>query len=186
MEDKQIIDLFFNRNETAIRELNEKYGKLFRNVAHNILEDYDDSEECVNDTYLKVWNSIPPQNPEYLCAYVCKIVRNNSLNMLKKRNAQKRSNQQDVLLSELEECLASSNEIDDAIDEKHLVSLINAWLKKQSDLSKQLFIFRYFAMDSVESISEKYSISKNSVSVKLHRLRASLKSYLESEDIFNG
>ena len=183
MEDKQIIDMLFKKDETAICALNEKYGKLFRTLAYNILENYDDSEECVNDTYFKVWNSIPPQNPEYLCAYVCRIVRNNSLNMRKKRNAQKRNNQQDILLSELEECLASSNEIDDTIDEKHLVSLINAWLKKQSDLSKQLFISRYFAMDSVESISEKYSISKNSVSVKLHRLRASLKSYLESEDI---
>lgn len=183
MEDKQIIDMLFKRDETAIHELNEKYGKLFRTLANNILENYDDSEECVNDTYFKVWNSIPPQNPEYLCAYVCRIVRNNSLNMFKKRNAQKRSNQQDILLSELEECLASSNEIDDAIDEKYLVSLINAWLKKQSELSQKLFISRYFAMDSVESISEKYSISKNSVSVKLHRLRANLKSYLESEDI---
>lgn len=83
MEDKRIIEMFFDRNETAISELNKSYGKLFRQLANNILCDCDDSEECVNDAYLKVWNSIPPKEPEYLCSYVCKIVRNNALNMLK-------------------------------------------------------------------------------------------------------
>lgn len=183
MEDKRIIEMFFDRNETAISELNKSYGKLFRQLANNILCDCDDSEECVNDAYLKVWNSIPPKEPEYLCSYVCKIVRNNALNMLKSRTSKKRGNNQNILLSELQECIASSNNVDDAIDEKQLVQLINNWLSKQNDVSRNLFISRYFSMESVEMLSKKYAMHKNSVSVKLHRLRENLKSYLESEGI---
>lgn len=157
--------MLFKRDESAIKELNNSYGKLFRQLAYNILSDYDDVEECVNDTYFKVWNSIPPKNPEYLCSYVCKIVRNNSLNMLKSRTSQKRGNNQSIFLSELEECIATSNNIDDTVDEKQLVELINKWLTKQNDLGRKLFISRYFAMEYVDVLSKKYSISKNSISV---------------------
>ncbi|MCH5320510.1 MAG: sigma-70 family RNA polymerase sigma factor [Eubacterium sp.] len=183
MTDKQIIDMLFGRDDKAIAELNNSYGSLFRQLAGNILADYEDVEDCINDTYFKVWNSIPPKNPEYLCAYVCKIVRNNALNMLKAKTSQKRGSNNTVPLAELEECLPSQSTVDESIDEKHLTELLNSWLMKQNELSRRLFVRRYFAMESVEELSKSCSMSKNSVSVKLHRLRNSLKKYLESEGI---
>lgn len=183
MTDKQIIDMFFGRDDKAIAELNNSYGSLFRQLAGNILTDYGDVEECINDTYFKVWNSIPQKNPQYLCAYVCKIVRNNALNLLKAKTSQKRGGNNTVPLAELEEYLPSQVTVDEIIDENHLTELLNGWLMKQNELSQRLFVRRYFAMESVEELSKSCSMSKNSVSVKLHRLRNSLKKYLESEGI---
>ena len=141
MDDKQIIRLFFERSEQAITELSQKYGDLCMKIARSILNDHQDAEECVNDAYLGAWNSIPPQSPDPLRAYICRIVRNRSLKRLRTNSAIKRGSQFEVSLSELEDCIPD-NSLDEQLAVNELSAQINAFLAALSKDDRLMFVKR--------------------------------------------
>lgn len=181
MEENQIIQLFNERSEKAITELSNKYGFLCKSIAENILKNKQDSEECVNDAFLGVWNSIPPQNPSSLKAYVLKIVRNQAIKKYHFNTAFKRNSQYDVALDELYECFSCFNNVESELDSLELTRLINSFLKTLSKNDRIMFIKRYWFAMSVTEIAEDFNVNNHYVSVKHSRIRESLKKYLEKE-----
>ncbi len=180
MDDPEIIELFFERSEEAVRETEAKYGKLCFRIAQNILGRDADAEECVNDAYLCLWNAIPPQRPDNLAAYVSKIVRNIALKRLRFNSAMRRNMQAEVSLNELESILPDSmahSEMDDG----QLGKLISAFLWREPEGSRNVFIRKYFFFDSVQDIAERYSFSESKVKSMLFRTRSRLRSYLSKE-----
>jgi RNA polymerase sigma factor, sigma-70 family len=181
LEDTDIIELFYNRSEQAIKELSEKYGAVCSQVSKNILKNSQDAEECVNDAYLAVWNTIPPQKPEHLLAYICRIVRNISITKYHSNTAKKRNSYYDTALDELDECIMSGLSVEDEIDARELSCLINIFLDTLSKENRVIFVWRYWFSDSVQDIAEKLGISSNNVSVRLSRIRSKLKKFLKKE-----
>ncbi len=181
LEDTDIIELFYNRSEQAIKELSEKYGAVCSQVSKNILKNSQDAEECVNDAYLAVWNTIPPQKPEHLLAYICRIVRNISITKYHSNTAKKRNSYYDIALDELDECIMSGLSVEDEIDARELSCLINIFLDTLSKENRVIFVWRYWFSDSVQDIAEKLGISSNNVSVRLSRIRSKLKKFLKKE-----
>lgn len=181
MDDKQIIDLFCERSEQAILELSKKYGNVCYRVAKNILSNNQDAEECVNDAYLGAWNTIPPQMPNPLLAYVCRIVRNISIMRYHANTAVKRNSFYDMALDELEECLASSISVEAAISAKELSALLDMFLDTLDQENRVMFVRRYWYSDSIQEIARRFQISNNNVSVRLSRIREKLKKYLQKE-----
>lgn len=182
MEDKQIVQLLFDRAETAISALAEKFGNRIRATAMNILEDPEDAEECVNDTYLAIWNSIPPECPNPLCAYVYRIGRNIALKHLRNKTAAKRNSSYDLSLEELSEYL-SGGSLENALDARALGRAINSFLGTQSKINRILFLRRYWFGDSVKELSKATGMTPGAVSTRLNRIRASLLSYLNQEGL---
>lgn len=182
MEDFQIIALYFARNELAIAETGRKYGRLCFNIAHNILYNNEDSEECVNDTYLNTWNTIPPKKPSNFMAFLCKITRNLSLKRLNYNTAQKRNPELLVSFDELEAVLPDE-QIQEQVSDKEIGAAISRFLKTVSADSRNVFIRKYWFCDSIKTISERYSFSEGKVKSMLHRTRKGLKEYLEKEGI---
>jgi RNA polymerase sigma-70 factor (ECF subfamily) len=181
-EDCEIVELYWQRDESAIRETERKYSAYLSKIARNILGNTQDGEESVNDTYLRAWNSMPSHRPENLAAYLGKIVRNLSLNALQKSSRQKRQGSQHaVSLSELEECIPGGSSPEHEVEAKLLADKINDWLKTVSAEVGDMFVGRYFFMHSVKTIAESYNISESKVKVTLHRSRLGLKEYLEQE-----
>lgn len=183
MDDTGIIELYFARNEKALTETAEKYGKLCHSLAFNILNSYEDSEECVNDTYKVCWENIPPQFPKNLKYYLCKITRNLSLKKYEYLTRDKRSRNMTVSFEELEEILPDSL-IADNIDNNEIGRLINEFLKTQDKETQNIFVRKYYFFDSVKDISKRYSFSQSKVKNILYRTRNKLKSYLESEGVY--
>lgn len=181
LDDKKIITLFYERSEQAIIELSTKYGAVYHKIAKNILNNELDAEECVNDAYLGAWNSIPPNNPDPLLAYVCRIVRNLSIMKYHKNTALKRNSVYDVALDELEECLASKANVEEALSVKELSCLINNFLDTLTQENRILFVRRYWYSDSIAEIAVRMKLSENNVSVRLSRIRRKLKQYLKKE-----
>lgn len=182
MEDLKIIELFFERNEKAIEETEKKYGRICFKIAHNILGRYEDAEECVNDTYLTVWDKIPPARPNNFTAFICKITRNLSLKKLDYNNALKRAPEALVSLSELEETLPDKSFAPDVSDEK-LGALISKFLLKEKTSARNVFIRRYWFLDSISDIAELYSFSESKVKNMLYHTRNKLKIFLQKEGI---
>ncbi len=181
MQDNEIINLYFERLEDAIKETSNKYGHYCSTIAWNILGNKEETEECINDVYMKLWNSIPPNRPNKLSAYIGKITRNTAIDYIEKHNAKKRNNGQlDIILSELEKCV-SVNTLDDEFNEKLLVQYINDFLENLSIQNRKLFIKRYWYAYSIEEISSEFNMSKSKVKSILFRLRKKLKKYLEKE-----
>ena len=184
MDDEKIIELYWERSENAVSETAKKYGKYCRYIAFNILQNDEDSEECVNDTYLKAWNAIPPKRPEKLRTFLGKITRNLSLNKYEKRHAEKRGHGQiPILLDELEECIPDSKSTESIIDDIVLKDLLNRFLKSLSPKARKVFVRRYWYMCSVKEISNEFHMSENDVSVTLFRTREKLKTLLKKEGI---
>lgn len=181
LDDSRIIELFYARSEQAVTELANKYGAVCKKVAYNILHNPLDAEECVNDAYLGVWNSIPPQKPERLLAYVCRIVRNISVAKYHAAAAVKRSSHYDAVLDELEECFASVDSVESEVAAKELSHALNRFLGLLDQESRVIFVRRYWYADSVGAIAAKVKRSENSVSVRLFRIRGKLKKYLKRE-----
>lgn len=179
MEDKNIIELFFNRSETAISQLSEKYGKLCRKIANNVLNDPSDAEECLNDTLLGVWNSIPPNRPDSLISYVCRIARNCAFKRYEYNTAQKRNSHYDAALDELDECIAAPSDVESEIDAKELTNDLNRFLSGLKKEDRVIFMRRYYFSDSYDSIASLTGLSEKNVSVRLTRIRAKLKTYLK-------
>lgn len=150
MNDNDIIKLYFDRSEKAISETSEKYGRYLMCIAENILFSYEDSEECVNSTYLKAWNSIPPKIPQSLRAYLGRITRNSAINLWKTHSAEKRGGTTvDIFFSELEACIPSELTVEENIDGKFLASLLDEFLGTQKEANRKIFVCRYWYCESV-------------------------------------
>lgn len=183
MDDSQIIQLYFERDETAVRETELKYGKLCLGIANRILNNPADAEECVNDTYLSVWNAIPPQQPDNLMAFVARIARNQSLKRLEFHQAYKRSAYTAVSLSELEAVLPGKS-IQPEMEEKLLGRLVSDFLRKEKEAARNVFIRKYWYFDSIADISARYSFSESKVKSMLFHTRNRLRSYLKKEGVY--
>lgn len=184
MEDDKIIELFFERSEQAIKELSNKYGHICERVANNILNNRSDSEECVNDAYLGVWNTIPPQKPNPLLSYVCRIVRNTALKRYHSNTAQKRNSTYDIALDEIAECFPASTSVEDEAEANEVAAIINAFLEALDEKSRIMFVRRYYYADSIEDIAGLFNTSRHYVSVKLSRIRKALKKHLIKEGVY--
>ena len=178
MDDRQIIALFYERSEQAIAELSKKYGDLCFKIAINILNNPQDAEECVSDAYLGVWNSIPPQNPDPLRAYLCRIVRNLALKKRRANTALKRGNQLGVSLSELENCIPD-NSFDERLSAKELTEQLNAFLSTLHRDDRVLFLKRYWFSEPLTEIAKAFGITEHNASVRLGRIRKKLHQYLK-------
>ncbi|MGC2872092.1 RNA polymerase sigma factor [Ihubacter sp. rT4E-8] len=184
MEDSRIVDLYWQRDEGAISATAEKYSKYCNHIAYNILYSSEDAEECVNDTYLRAWNAIPPHRPVQLSTFLGKITRNLALNKYKGYNAKKRGGGQTAAaLAELEECVASRCLVEDFIDESVLTGVINDFLRGLPKVNRVIFVKRYWYMTPVKEIAAEMSMRENRVATMLFRMRKELKDCLEKEDI---
>ena len=185
VEDSEILDMYFERNEAAIDETKKKYGRRIFKVSQNILRINEDAEECVSDTLLKAWNVIPPGRPEMFGAFLAKIARNLSLNKLEARGAAKRGGgEKNVLLSELEECLPSPNERPEDAHEAALVTAsINSFLAEMPKPARVAFVLRYFHGESISAISTRFKMSESKIKSILFRTRKKLRVHLEKEGV---
>jgi len=182
VSDSEIVELYWQRKETAISETEKKYSAYLTKIAQNILGNTQDSEESVNDTYLKAWNSMPSHRPENLATYLGKLTRNLCIDTLRKSSRQKRLCSQYALsLSELEECIPSLENPQQAVEEKLLTAKINEWVDTCSIEMRNVFVGRYFFMDSIKAIAAHYEMSESKVKSILHRARIGLKEFLEKE-----
>ena len=183
MDDEAIIELFFARSEQAIRELDEKYGKVCHSLAYNILHSRQDAEECVNDAYLGTWNAIPPARPNPFLVFLCKIVRNLSLMRYHANWAIKRGGYYTLTLEELGDCLASSQTVEDAVEEQELVRLVEDFLNTLSLENRVIMMRRYWFSDSHKEIAARTGLSEKNVSVRLTRIRKQLRHYFEERGV---
>lgn len=184
MEDKEIINLYFSRSESAISETAKKYGTYCLRIANNILHNSEDSEECVNDTYMRAWNAIPPRRPNRLRTYLGKITRNLSLNKYETYQAQKRgAGEVTMALEELAECIPAQNSVEDEISNITLTELLNQFLGSLPEEPRKLFMRRYWYLHSTKEIAKDFGISEGKVRVSLSRSRSKLKEFLEQEGI---
>ena len=182
MDDLKIVELYFERDEQAIKETDAKYGKLCRNIAYNILDNHEDSEECVNDAYVGLWNTIPPTRPSNFMAFVCKVTRNLSLKRLEFIKREKRSPSTLVSFEELDEVLPDRRYAPDLSDEE-VGKLISKFLRSLKASPRNVFIRRYYFFDSIAAISDRYSFTESKVKNMLFRTRIKLKEYLIKEGV---
>ena len=183
MNDERIIELFFERSEQALKELDEKYGRVCHKVSYNILNNQQDVEECVNDAYLGTWNAIPPAKPNPLLAFVLKIVRNISLKRYEQNTAAKRNSHYDVAMEELENCLASTITIEQEIAECELTKIIESFLNSLSKENRVIFLRRYWFSDTYADIARQVGLTEKNVSVRLTRIRKELREYLLEREV---
>lgn len=185
MQDEKIIELYWLRDENAIQLTAQKYGTYLTKIAYNILNNFEDCRESVNDTYLKAWNSMPPQKPSVLKTYLSKITRQLSIDVFRTHNRQKRlSSQYAVSLSELEQCIPNAITTEQEVELQLLGKLINDFLYTLPDQTRHIFVCRYYFCDSIKNISAFFAISESKVKSILFRTRNALKSHLESEGFF--
>lgn len=183
MDNDRIIELYWQRDENAIGMTVKQYGAYCLKIANNILNDPLDAEECVNDTWLALWNSIPPQRPNNLASYIAKIVHNLSVNRLKYKIASKRGHK-NVAFEELENVLMADERINDNVNLSMLQETINKFLRSYSVSGRKIFIRRYFFCESVSEIAKKYEMNENTVLKSLSRTRKKLKEYLAKEGYY--
>ena len=184
MDDEQIIELFFARVEQAINELDNKYRKIFHTLSYNIVNNMQDAEECINDAYLSLWNTIPPTHPNPLLTYSCKIVRNISLKKYYKSNALKRLSNYTTSMEEIEFCLADLKTTETEIELKELTKTIEAFLDTLSTENRIIFMRRYWFADSCKNIAQQVGLTEKNVTVRLTRIRQKLKQYLSEREVF--
>jgi len=179
MEDKRIVDLFWERNDNALKETDAKYGKYCKSIAMNILGNNEDAEECVNDTYWKAWNAIPPHRPKILSTYLGKITRNLSFDKFRHNHAKKRGcGEMALILEELGECVSGSGNVAQAMEKKELIQEINRFLDSIPRVKCSIFLCRYWYALPVSQIAARFSMSESNVSVTLSRIRSKLKKHL--------
>jgi len=182
MEDIQIIELYYARSEVAIKETHVKYGGLLHSIAFHLLSNHEDSEEMVNDTYERTWNSIPPQRPKSLRAYLGRITRNLSINRRHEKRTQKRYPDAQLILSELGDCVPGSDTVETKVETMELVRIINRWLGELPLDDRVLFMRRYWFGEAVNGLAIECASSPNRISGRLYRLRQGLKKALEEEE----
>ena len=171
MEDSMIIEMYWNRNESAIEETDKKYGSYCFAVANNILNSKEDSDECVNDTWIKAWDSIPPECPRILKAFLCRITRNLSIDRYRQNQRRAAHVDMELILDELAECLPEQ-------ENSALTEALNAFFVGMDPLERKLFLGRYWHATPVKTLAKMYDLTPNHVSVRLHRTRERLRAYL--------
>ena len=179
MDDNKIISLYNERNETAITETGNKYGKLVRKVSYEILRNDEDTEECENTTYLNVWNAIPPTVPRSLCAFLCKIARNTAIDLLRKLSRHRAEN----IYDELEEIIGDNSDPQNILEANALTSHINRYLDTIKSRHRQMFLMRYYCNMSMKAIGDHFNLSENAVRIQLMRTREGLRAYLKEKGI---
>lgn len=185
MEDAEIIDLYWQRDQRAIDETHGKYGGFLAGIAWNILRSHSDAEECVNDTYLRTWNAIPPARPSAFQAWLGRIVRNLSLDRWKQsRTAKRGGDGMEVLLGELDDCVPEPHGTEKTMEDQEIASLISAFLRRQSPESRIIFLRRYWYGQSVADIAAGMNCGEGKVKSSLFRTRKALRTYLEQEEVF--
>ena len=179
MEDVKIVQLYWDRDESAITETSNKYGNYCTSIALNILGDIEDAKECVNDTYLNAWTSMPPHRPNILSTFLGKITRNLSFNKYKYDHTQKRGNGQlPIVLDELSECISGKEDIQTEMEYQELVKCIDEFLDSLPPQKRKIFVCRYWYNDSIIEIAKRFHIKENAVSMTLARIRKKLRTYL--------
>lgn len=179
MESKEIVELFFSRDERAIEAVSDKYGAYCGSIAMNILGSKEDSEECINDAFMKAWELIPPNKPEKLPAFLGKLTRNAAINCLRRQNALKRGcGETAAVFDEISEFTPDKFSVEEQTEKKELVSAINEFLKKLPEKKRNVFICRYWYCDSIKEIAEQQGLSESNVSVILNRTGQKLKKHL--------
>lgn len=179
MDDKKIIELFFSRSEQAIAETQTKYGRLCSKIAYGILSNNEDAEECVSSSYMKLWNAIPPKNPESLCGYLCMIVRNTALTAYDRL----RRRSYDEQYNELAEIIPDKATVESRLDGSLLVGYINDFLSKTSRKNREVFVSRYYFNMSVADTARGLGISESAVKTRLSRTREALRQYLNERGV---
>ena len=185
MKDTEIIELYWNRDESAISATADVYGNYCYSIAYHILQCNEDAQECVNDTYLALWQRIPPERPEPLRPYICRVVRNLSLARRRDDRAQKRNSEYDLSLDELADCMAAPG-FEETLEARELGRAIDAFLDTVSKENRIIFLRRHWFGDSIKDIASLLGFSESAVSVRLHRTRNQLKTYLIREGYYEG
>ncbi len=184
MDDKDIVDLYWQRNQTAVDETAAKYGKLCHSIAYNILGNHQDAEETVNDTYLSAWNSIPPNRPAVLSTFLGKLTRRICINKWREKSAEKRGGGQTALaLDELEDCIPDKSSVEQETEAKLLSEAINAFVRDLPAAERDVFLCRYWYMDSIETIAKEFGFSQSKVKSMLYRTREKLRAKLIKEGL---
>ena len=184
IEDEKIVELFFKRAELAIRELDNKYGKACHRLSYNIVNDRQDAEECVNDAYLGAWNAIPPEKPDPLLTYLCKIVRNISLKMYYRKQAAKRSSTYTIAMEEIEACIAAPSTVETEFEARELARVIESFLDTLTAENRVIFMRRYWFSDSCKDIAGLVGLTEKNITVRLTRIREKMKLYLIEREVF--
>jgi RNA polymerase sigma-70 factor (ECF subfamily) len=185
MEDSAIIRLYWNRDQRAVAETDLKYHPYCYTVSHNILTDHEDAEECVNDTWFRAWNAMPPQQPQVLRAFLGKITRNLSLDRYRSGKTEKRGGELERIELELADC-ATQSDIDEHLNVTETAKLITQFLDSCDQTSRVLFLRRYWYADSIAAIAKRFSMPESTVKSNLHRTRIKLRGYLEAEGVTVG
>lgn len=184
MDDELILDLYWARSESAISETAKKYGSYCTKIAVNILQNNEDAEECVNDTYHKAWDAIPPQRPSNFRAFLGRITRNLSLNKYKEQRTRKRGGDNIALIySELEECIPSGSNVEKEYESNLVISAINSFLLSLDKESRIVFVRRYWYADPIQAIAARFQMSESKVKSMLFRTRKRLRTHLENEGV---
>ena len=182
MDDSKIIELFFARNEDAIKHTDDTYGRRLFHLADNIVHNDQDAEESVNDTYMKAWDTIPPQRPEHFFAYIAKICRNFALKRIDWQKAKKRNAEVVSLTQEMENCIPDTYR-DREADARELGRILDAFLRTLTPENQMVFLRRYWYVDTIAEIAVRYGISESAVQMRLNRTRSKLAMYLAKEGI---
>lgn len=184
MEDSQIVELYWARDEEAIRHTADRYGAYCYAIAYNILSVREDSEECVNDTYLDAWNSMPPHRPGILSAFLGKITRRIAIDRWRESHAQKRGGGEMALaLDELSECIAAPNDISREVETAEVAAQVQRFLGTLSDLERRVFVRRYWHMESIAALAERFGCGQSRIKSMLHRTRLKLQKHLREVDL---
>ncbi len=184
LEDSEIIDLYWNRQEQALEETDRKYGSYCWTIAHNVLRSREDAEECVNDTWLRAWNSIPPQRPSIFSSFLGTITRNLSLDVWKAKHTGKRGGGRVTLaVEELADCIPDGTDVEKTVADAELTRIIDRFLRSLPEKECYLFLRRYWYVDSISEIAHRYKMAEGTVKASLHRTRKKLREHLEQKGV---
>lgn len=183
MEDNAIVGLYWDRDQRAVSESDRKYGELCRGLSRNLLGSREDAEECVNDTWVRAWNTMPPQRPGSLRAYFCRIVRNLSIDRWRADRAKKRGEGLEMLLGELEDCVPTRQDVERELESRELLELLEGWLEQLSPGDRDAFLRRYWYGSRVDVLARRQGCTPGQMSQRLYRLRNSLRQLLEREGV---
>ena len=183
MEDEKIVELYWQRSEAAITETDIKYGKLCKQLAKNILFNIDDAEEVVNETYLGVWNAIPPERPQYFKTFICRITKNLAMAKVRYYNADKRKNEGVVSLDEVQDILSGYSTVEEEYEKKVVSGYISDYLRMIDQEKRNIFLSRYWYYRSIADIAKSYGMSESKIKTTLFRTRRKLKEYLKDKGV---
>lgn len=185
MQDEKIVQLLWDRKEEGIAQMQKKYNRYCNAIAGRIVASFEDVEECVNDTWLRAWNSIPPHQPENLAGYLAKIVRNQAISCYKKQHTKKRGGDSITMaLEELSDCISDGRRVEERMEQKELTDAIAAYLRGKDELKRSIFIQRYFYLIEVKELAARFQMKENTVKSILFRMRKELGNYLQKEGIY--